>query len=41
MSVRAGQGQAILESFNGKLQDELLNGEVVNTLREAQVLIEG
>jgi putative transposase len=27
-----------VESFNGKLRDELLNGEVFNTLREAQVL---
>jgi transposase InsO family protein len=30
-----------VESFNGKLRDELLNAEVFNTLREAQVLIEG
>ncbi len=30
-----------VESFNGKLRDELLNGEVFHTLREAQVLIEG
>jgi putative transposase len=29
-----------VESFNGKLRDELLNGEVFNTLREAQLLIE-
>lgn len=29
------------ESFNGKLRDELLNGEVFYTLREAQVLIDG
>ncbi len=29
------------ESFNGKLRDELLNGELFYTLREAQVLIEG
>ena len=28
-----------VESFNGKLRDELLNGEVFDTLREAQVLI--
>jgi len=28
------------ESFNGKLRDELLNGEVFETLQEAQVLIE-
>jgi putative transposase len=29
------------ESFNSKLRDELLNGEVFYTLREAEVLIEG
>ncbi len=29
-----------VESFNGKLQDELLNGEVFDTLLEAKVLIE-
>ena len=28
------------EFFNGKLHDELLNGEIFYTLREAQVLIE-
>jgi transposase InsO family protein len=28
------------ESFNGKLRDELLNGEIFNTLKEAQVLVE-
>ena len=28
------------ESFNGKLQDELLKGEISYTLKEAQVLIE-
>lgn len=28
------------ESFNGKFRDELLNGEVFYTLREAQVVIE-
>lgn len=28
------------ESFNVKLRDELLNGEIFYTLREAQVLIE-
>lgn len=28
------------ESFNGKLRDELLNGEIFDTLLEAQVLIE-
>jgi transposase InsO family protein len=29
-----------MESFNGKLRDELLNGELFYTLHEAQVLIE-
>ena len=29
-----------LESFNGKLRDELLNAEIFDTLREAQVLVE-
>jgi len=29
-----------VESFNGKLRDELLNGELFYTLQEAQVLIE-
>ncbi len=28
------------ESFNGKLRDELLNGEIFLTLQEAQVLVE-
>jgi len=30
-----------IESFNGKLRDELLNGELFYTLREAQILIAG
>ena len=29
-----------IESFNGKLRDELLNGEIFYTLHEAKVLIE-
>ena len=29
-----------IESFNGKLRNELLNGEIFTTLLEAQVLIE-
>lgn len=29
-----------VESFNGKLRDELLDGEIFNSLREAQILIE-
>jgi len=28
------------ESFNGKLRDELLNGEIFYTLQEAKILIE-
>ena len=30
-----------IESFNGKLRDEVLNREIFYTLREAQVIIEG
>ena len=29
-----------IESFNGKLRDELLNEEIFYTLKEAQVMIE-
>ena len=29
-----------IESFNGKLRDELLNREIFTTLKEAEVLIE-
>ena len=29
-----------IESFNGKLRDELLNGEIFETLKEAEVLVE-
>lgn len=29
-----------IESFNGKLRDELLNGEIFTSLTEAQVLME-
>ena len=29
-----------IESFNGRLRDELLNGEIFDTLTEAKVLIE-
>ena len=29
-----------IESFNGKMRDELLNGEIFSSLKEAQVLIE-
>jgi len=34
-------GNGYNESFNGKLRDEFLRGELFYTLREAQVLIEG
>jgi transposase InsO family protein len=30
-----------VESFNGKLRDELLNGELLYTLHEARVIVEG
>jgi transposase InsO family protein len=30
-----------VESFNGKLRDELLNGEIFDTLLEAKTVIEG
>ena len=33
-------GDGYNESFNGKLRDELLNGEIFYTLKEAQELIE-
>lgn len=29
-----------VESFNGKLRDELLNGDIFSTVKEAKVLIE-
>ena len=29
----------VLESFNGKLRDELLKGEIFQTIKEAQILI--
>jgi transposase InsO family protein len=28
-----------IESFNARLRDELLNGEILYTLREAQIVI--
>ena len=40
-SRRAAHGRtAIVESFNARLRDELLNGEIFYTLREAQIVIE-
>ena len=29
-----------VESFNGRLRDELLNGEIFTTLKEAQIVLE-
>ena len=29
-----------IESFNGKMRDELLSGEIFDTMQEAKVLIE-
>jgi putative transposase len=39
---RAGQPweNGYIESFNARLRDELLNGEIFYTLREAQIVIE-
>ncbi|GIT89304.1 hypothetical protein ROBYS_43200 [Roseobacter sp. OBYS 0001] len=34
------QQNGFIESYNRKLRDELLNGEVFYSLREAQILIE-
>ena len=33
-------GERYCESFNGKLRDECLNGEIFYSLKEAQILIE-
>ena len=40
MNLEALGRMAILESFNGKLRDELLSGEIFEILLEAKVLIE-
>lgn len=34
-------GNGYIESFNGKLRDEVLNREIFITLTEAKVLVEG
>ena len=34
------QQNGFIESFNGRLRDELLDGEIFYTLREAQIVIE-
>jgi hypothetical protein len=33
-------GNGYNESLNGKLRDELLNGEILYTLKEAKIMIE-
>ena len=33
-------GEWICESFNSRFRDELLNGEIFYTLKEAQIIIE-
>ena len=33
-------GERLVESFNARLRDELLNGEIFYSLREAQIVIE-
>jgi putative transposase len=38
--VRSPWENGYVESFNGKLREELLNGEVFYTMKEAQILIE-
>ena len=38
--ARQPLGEWLLRSFNGKLRDELLNGEIFYSLKEAQVVIE-
>ena len=35
-----GEDNGYCESFNGKLRDECLNGEIFYSLKEAQVVIE-
>ena len=40
MLFRSPWENGYVESFNGKFRDELLNGEIFYTLREAQVIIE-
>ena len=32
--------ERVIESFNARLRDELLDGEIFYTLREAQIVIE-
>ena len=41
MMARRCRGAGAVHPINGKLRDELLEVEIFNSLREAQVLIEG
>ena len=38
--ARKAEENGYCESFNGKLRDELLNGEIFYTLKEAKTVIE-
>jgi putative transposase len=38
--TKGQQANGYCESFNGKLRDELLNGEIFYSLKEARVVIE-
>jgi len=38
--VGGGLENGYNESFNGKLREELLNGEIFYTLKEAKIMIE-
>ena len=38
--IRSDNGSEFTESFNGRMRDEFLNGEIFYTLKEAQILIE-
>ena len=40
MSLVARERTAIANPYNGKLRDELLNGEIFYTLKEAKIVIE-
>jgi putative transposase len=38
--ARQSLGERLFESFNARLRDELLNGEIFYSLREARIVIE-
>ena len=39
--AEAARGEGFIESFNARLRDERLDGEIFYTLHEAQIVIEG